>query len=184
MNLNDLKLSGRVPMERLGTSKLNYVFLKIHASLFSSLSTYFGSIFVCGPASMFLDCSEKLKQATPKQCQEINLLKIYCSAHWLFNKFKSVFHPSVLLLIVNFWIHWSKQLSTVAIVGFQFGLCHVVAPFSFSRSISLALFVIQNRRLLWKCYEEILGLHVTSSFCKILNQRATKVIIFIRHERG
>ena len=30
----------------------------------------------------------------------------------------------------------------VAIVGFQFGLYHVVAPLSFSRSIRLALFVI------------------------------------------
>ena len=35
----------------------------------------------------------------------------------------------------------SKQLSTVAIVGFQFGLYHVVAPLSFLRSINLALFV-------------------------------------------
>ena len=35
-----------------------------------------------------------------------------------------------------------KQLSTVAIVGFQFGLYHVVVPLSFLRSISLAsLFV-------------------------------------------
>ena len=32
----------------------------------------------------------------------------------------------------------SKQLSTVAILGFQFGLYHVVAPLSFLRSISLA----------------------------------------------
>ena len=29
-----------------------------------------------------------------------------------------------------------------------------------------------------------LGLHVTSSFSKIQNQRATRVIIFMRHERG
>ena len=37
----------------------------------------------------------------------------------------------------------SKQLSTVAILGFQFGLYHVVAPLSFLRSISLAsLFTI------------------------------------------
>ena len=33
-----------------------------------------------------------------------------------------------------------KQLSTVAIVGFQFGLYHVIAPLSFLRSISLASF--------------------------------------------
>ena len=39
----------------------------------------------------------------------------------------------------------SKQLSTVAIVGLQFGLYHVVAPLSFSRSISLALFVISTK---------------------------------------
>ena len=32
----------------------------------------------------------------------------------------------------------SKQLSTVAILGFQFGLYHVVAPLSFLRSISFA----------------------------------------------
>ena len=32
----------------------------------------------------------------------------------------------------------SKKLSTVAIVGFQFGLYRVVAPLSFLRSISLA----------------------------------------------
>ena len=34
----------------------------------------------------------------------------------------------------------SKQLSRVAIVGFQFGLYHVVVPLSFLRSISLASF--------------------------------------------
>ena len=33
----------------------------------------------------------------------------------------------------------SKQLSTVPILGFQFGLYHAVAPLSFLRSISLAL---------------------------------------------
>ena len=39
----------------------------------------------------------------------------------------------------------SKQLSMVAIVGFQFGLYHVVASLSFLRSISLAsLFAILN----------------------------------------
>ena len=37
----------------------------------------------------------------------------------------------------------SKQLSTVAILGFQFGLYHAVAPLSFLRSISLAsLFIL------------------------------------------
>ena len=37
----------------------------------------------------------------------------------------------------------SKQLSTVAILGFQFGLYHVVVPLSFLRSINLAsLFMI------------------------------------------
>ena len=36
-----------------------------------------------------------------------------------------------------------EQLSTVAILGFQFGLYHVAAPLSFLRSISLAsLFAI------------------------------------------
>ena len=34
----------------------------------------------------------------------------------------------------------SKQLSTVAILRFQFGLSHIVSPSSFLRSISLALF--------------------------------------------
>ena len=34
----------------------------------------------------------------------------------------------------------SKQLFTVAILGFQFGLYHVVAPLRFLRSISLAPF--------------------------------------------
>ena len=41
MNLNNLKLSGRGPLEKLGTNKLNYVFLKIYASLFSSFSDQF-----------------------------------------------------------------------------------------------------------------------------------------------
>ena len=54
----------------------------------------------------------------------------------------------------------SKQLSTVAIVGFQFGLYHVVAPLSFSRSISLALFVI----LSIACCFNWLAMHVLSYF--------------------
>ena len=39
----------------------------------------------------------------------------------------------------------TTRLSTVAVVGFQFGLYHVVAPLSFSRSISLALFGILTK---------------------------------------
>ena len=47
----------------------------------------------------------------------------------------------------------SKQLSTVAILGFQFGLYHVIAPLSFLRSISLAslfttLFILSPRVLI------------------------------------
>ena len=39
----------------------------------------------------------------------------------------------------------SKQLSTVANVGFQFGLYHVAAPLSFLRSISLASLFVNNK---------------------------------------
>ena len=47
-----------------------------------------------------------------------------------------------------------KQLSTVAIVGFQFGLYHVVAPLSFKRSISLAsLFVMRDSLLSRACFK-------------------------------
>ena len=39
-----------------------------------------------------------------------------------------------------------EQLSTVAILGFQFGLYHVVAPLTFLRSISLALLFSSSLR--------------------------------------
>ena len=50
-------------------------------------------------------------------------------------------HLAASLLATPCWrdpTRW-KQLSTVAILGFQFGLCHVVVPVRFLRSINLAL---------------------------------------------
>ena len=43
-----------------------------------------------------------------------------------------------------------KQLSTVAIVGFQFGLYHVVSPLSFLRCISLASLFTKVEQEKWK----------------------------------
>ena len=81
------------------------------------------------------------------------------SSFWIVKFLNCQVSSEVITILVSTWISadqlniswlatpcWrdptrSKQLSTVAIVGFQFGLYHVVAPLSFSRSISLALFV-------------------------------------------
>ena len=55
----------------------------------------------------------------------------------------------------------SKQLPTVAILGFQFGLYHVVAPLRFLRSISLAsLLTFKNYNFLFHRRYAVPTLHI------------------------
>ena len=83
------------------------------------------------------DRTENACTVSTSGCPIQSLRKRLCMGHRKGTYSAQVFRP-VMVIRVTIYPTRSKQLSTVAILGFQFRLYHVVAPLSFLRSISLA----------------------------------------------